>query len=37
MPAPNGNEIELKVDNFHTYEQQHAWMRSEQVRPEPGS
>ena len=25
---PDGNQIELKVDNFDTYEAQHAWMRS---------
>jgi catechol-2,3-dioxygenase len=25
---PDGNQIELKVDNFDTYEEQHAWMRS---------
>lgn len=25
---PDGNHIELKVDSFDTYEEQHAWMRS---------
>ena len=25
---PDGNQIELKVDNFDTDEEQHAWMRS---------
>jgi catechol-2,3-dioxygenase len=32
---PDGNQIELKVDNFDTYEEQHAWMRSEAFAQNP--
>jgi catechol-2,3-dioxygenase len=32
---PDGNQIELKVDNFDSVEKQHAWMRSEEFARNP--
>ncbi len=32
---PDGNQIELKVDNFHSVEEQHAWMRSPEFARNP--
>ena len=32
---PDGNQIELKVDNFDTFEEQHAWMRSAEFAQNP--
>lgn len=33
---PDGNQIELKVDNFDSVEEQHAWMRSDEFARNPG-
>ncbi|MDF3075508.1 MAG: bphC3 2 [Alphaproteobacteria bacterium] len=32
---PDGNQIELKVDNFNSVEQQHAWMKSAEFARNP--
>lgn len=32
---PDGNSVELKIDNFSTLEEQHAWMRSAEFAANP--
>ena len=32
---PDGNQVELKIDNFDTVEEQHAWLRSREFAENP--
>jgi catechol-2,3-dioxygenase len=32
---PDGNQVELKIDNFDTVEEQHAWMRTKEFADNP--